>query len=171
MSPESICGLIKDLDTVINDFLGNKFWSLERSTIALLNFLKIISSCYLKSNLERKTIPRCLWDSVRLKVLWLKIKHGWFVFWSFRLKIISCVCLVGSGLKFIFHWNAEVLILVKPLFDSLADLLIFSTTEYSDVSSANSFSWDARFSSFTIIYSHLGSFELNLVYLGSFGHI
>ena len=131
---------MKGLYTVINEFLGNRFWSLRRSPIVLLFFLKIISICSLKSNLESKTIPWCLWDSV----LWLQFKDGWLVFWSFRLKITSWAYLVGSGLKFIFHWNAQVLILVKSLFNLLADLVIFSNIENSDVSSSNNFALDAK---------------------------
>ena len=78
-----------------------RFWSLRRSPIVLLTFWKIISRCSLKSNPESKTIPRCIWDSIKLTALRLKIKHEWLVFWSFRLKKTSCVCLVRSGLKFI----------------------------------------------------------------------
>ena len=147
-----MCGLTKDLYTVINDFPGNRFWSLRRSPVVLLTFLKIISRCSLKSNLESKTIPRSLWDSVKLTVLWLKIKHESLVFWSFRLKITSCPCLVRSGLKFILYWIVQVLILVKSLFNSLAELVVFSTIENSDVSSANNFALDAKSSDKSFMY-------------------
>ena len=70
--------------------------------------MRIISRCSLKSSLESKTIPRCFWDSVKLTVLWLKMKHGWLVFSSFRPNITSCACLIGSGLNFVFHENAQV---------------------------------------------------------------
>ena len=151
--------LMKDLYTVINDFLGNKSWSLRKSPIVLLTFLKIISRCSLKSNLESKTIPKCFWDSVKLTVLWLKIKHGWLVFWSFQLKITSCAYLIRSGLKFILHWNAQVLILAKSLFNSLADLIIFTFTESSDVSPAKYFALDAKLSDklFMYIRKNIGS--------------
>ena len=63
-------------------------------------------------------------------MLWPKIKHGWLVFWSFRLKIVPWACLAGSGLKLIYHWNAQVFILAKLLLFILAkllpDLVIFS---------------------------------------------
>ena len=64
----------------------------------------------------------------------------------------SCACLVGSGLKFIFHWNTQVLVLVESLFNSLADLAIFSTTENSDASSANNFGLHAKSSEKLFIY-------------------
>ena len=113
ISPWSRCGLIKDLYTVNNDFLGNRFWNLWRSLIFLLSFWKLFL------------------DEIK--------------FWSLRLKITSsAACLVWSGLKFIFHWNAQSLILAKSLFKSLADLVIFSTTKNKDVSSANNFAFDAK---------------------------
>ena len=46
----------------------------------------------------------------------------------------------------------QVLILAKSLFNSLADLDIFSTTENSDVSSANSFALDAKSSNKSFMY-------------------
>ena len=62
------------------------------------------------------------------------------------------MCLTGSGLKFIFHWNAQVLILAKSLFNSLADLLIFSTSENSDASSSNNFASDVKLSDKSFMY-------------------
>ena len=44
---EIVRGTVKDRCTVIN-FLGNRFWSLCRSSIVLLTFSKIISRCFLK---------------------------------------------------------------------------------------------------------------------------
>ena len=52
--------------------------------------------------------------------------------------------LVRSGLKFIYHWNVQVLILAKSLFKSMADLVIFSITENRDVSSANNCGLDPK---------------------------
>ena len=49
-----------------------------------------------------------------------------------------------SGLKFILHWNAQVLILAKSLFKSLADLAMFSTTKNRDASSANNSALDTK---------------------------
>ena len=50
-----------------------------------------MSGCSLKSNLDKsKIIARCLWYSVELTVLWLKIKHGWFVLWNNGLSIKTC---------------------------------------------------------------------------------
>ena len=62
------------------------------------------------------------------------------------------MCLTGSGLKFIFHWNVQVLILAKSLLNSLADLLIFSTSENSDVLSTNNFALDVKLSGKSFMY-------------------
>ena len=62
----------------------------------------------------------------------------------------SEACLVVSGLKFIFHWVAQLLIFSKSLlrFKSLkrlfADVWMSCITENKDVSSAKSFALDER---------------------------
>ena len=62
----------------------------------------------------------------------------------------SEACLVVSGLKFIFHWVAQLLILSKSLlrFKSLirlfAEVWMSCITENKDVSSAKSFALDER---------------------------
>ena len=66
--------------------------------------------------------------------------EGWQVFWILREKITSWACLLGSGLKLIFHWNAQLLILLKSLFKWLAEILTFCTMEKRDVSSTKSLS-------------------------------
>ena len=58
----------------------------------------------------------------------------------------------GSGLKSIFHPNAQVLILAKPLFKSLANLVTLSNTWNRDVSSANNFGLDAKISDKLFMY-------------------
>ena len=71
-------------------------------------------------------------------------------FYKFRLKMTSWACLVVSGLKFIFHWVAQLLILSKSLlrFKSLitlfAEVWMSRITENKDVSSAKSFALDER---------------------------
>ena len=73
--------------------------------------------------------------------------------WYFEvLKITFCACLVGSGLKFVFHWNVQVLALNSSLFKLLTDLVIFFTTVNKDVSSANNFGLDAKSSNKSLMY-------------------
>ena len=63
-----------------------------------------------------------------------------------REKISSSACLVGSGLKLIFHWNVHSRIFFKSLFRSIFEASKFLTAEKSEVSSANSLGFDANFS-------------------------
>ena len=48
----------------------------------------------------------------------------------------SWACLLGSGLKLIFHWNAQLLILLKSLIKWAAEVLISRTSEKREASSA-----------------------------------
>ena len=63
----------------------------------------------------------------------------------------SCACLVGSGLKHIFHWTAHSPIFFKSLFRSVFEASIFLTTEKSEVLSANNLGFDAKFSDKSLI--------------------
>ena len=61
-------------------------------------------------------------------------------------KIISCACLFGSGIKFIFHLNARPGIFAKLLFELLAEESMSLTREKIKISSANNFCFDAKLS-------------------------
>ena len=54
----------------------------------------------------------------------------------------SWACLVVSGLKFIFHWVAELLILSKSLLRLFAEVWMSCVTENKDASSAKIFALD-----------------------------
>ena len=66
------------------------------------------------------------------------IKFHWRVCCLFYLtrKITSCVCLLRSGLKVIFHRFANAFILLKSLFKLFADTFILSTAEKREKLSA-----------------------------------
>ena len=66
--------------------------------------------------------------------------------YTLQKKICSFACLVGSGLKFVFHWNAYSPIFVKSFFMAIFKASTFLTTEKSEVSSANDLGFDAKFS-------------------------
>ena len=68
-----------------------------------------------------------------------------------KKKISSCACLVGSVLKFIFHWNTHSPIFFKSLFRSMFETSTFLTTEKSEVLSANNLGFDAKFSDKSLI--------------------
>ena len=55
----------------------------------------------------------------------------------FLLNIISCVCLAGSGLDFVFHWKAHSLVFSSSWLRSFAEASMSWTTENKDVSPAN----------------------------------
>ena len=61
-------------------------------------------------------------------------------------KISSCACLVGSGLKFIFYWNAHSPVFFKSLFRSIFEASTFLTTGTSEVSLTNNLVFDAKLS-------------------------
>ena len=63
--------------------------------------------CLLNDNLPSRVSPRCFWFELSLISELLK-KIGGCVIAFFSLeKIISCACLVRSGLNDIFHWYAQ----------------------------------------------------------------
>ena len=70
---------------------------------------------------------------------------------TLREKITPCACLVGSGLKFIFHWNAHSPIFSKSSFRSIFEASTFLIREKSEVSSANNLGFDAKFSDKSLI--------------------
>ena len=67
----------------------------------------------------------------------LKYTLGWDDFIFFLLNIISCACLLGSGLKLIFHWKAQSPINFKSLLISLEEVLRSSAMENKEVSLKN----------------------------------
>ena len=83
-----------------------------------------------------KIIPRCFWDEACLIGLLLKSVEGRLFFWSLLEKRTFWACLLGSGLKLILHWNAQLLIFFKALFKWVTKVLILWTMEKSKILSA-----------------------------------
>ena len=73
-----------------------------------------------------------------------KNKLGCDTFCSFLLNKTSWACLLGSGLKFIFHENPLLLILFKSSSRSFAEVVISWNKEKRDVSSANSLTIEVK---------------------------
>ena len=67
-------------------------------------------------------------------------------------KTISCACLAKSGLKHIFHWNAQWKMLLKSSFNCFLDKSPTWTTEKMDVPSAKGFVIDDKFLLRLLIY-------------------
>ena len=112
--------------------------------MVLLIFHVRIFRCSQNVNCSSNIIPRCFWDEDCAAWILLENNGGWLIFFDFRLKMISRACLLVSGLKFIFHWKAELLILAKSLLSSFADVFMPCVTENKDVSSANSLALKER---------------------------
>ena len=74
-------------------------------------------------------------------------------FWLLQEKTTSWACLVTSGLNDIFHWYAQLEILIKSSFSCNDDRLISWTTEKIEVSSAKSLAVDDRFLDKSLIYT------------------
>ena len=95
-----------------------------------------------------------LWVAVEFTgVLLLKYTSGWIETVFLLLNIISCACLVGSGLNFIFHWKIHSLIFSRSWLRSFAEVSMPWTTENKDVSSANN------------LHLLLISFDKSLIYI------
>ena len=108
---------------------------------------------YLEIQVSIPNIPKCFWVSDRVTMLLLKINEGWDDFWILREKITSWACLLGSGLKLIFHWKAQLFILFKSSFKFFTDKYLSNITEKRDVSSTNSLGFKTRFSNKSLIYT------------------
>ena len=76
----------------------------------------------------------------------------WVDFWSLREKKISWACLLGSGLKLMFHWKTQLFFLFKSWFNLFAYECLSFIYEKSDVSSANSVGFEIKFAGKSYIY-------------------
>ena len=137
---------------VINVDLDKKIWSLCKilSYTVLLTLFKTLR-CLSNVNLTSNVTPRCFWEEACQTLLFLKTKDGCGSFFILLLKITSWSCLLGSGLKLIYHWKAHLLIFFRPSFDSLAEAFTSWTTENNDVSSAKSFTLEDKSSAKSLI--------------------
>ena len=97
-----------------------------------------------KLELESRITSGCFWDVVWLTVFLLNVRGRWFIFLVFLLKITSLAYLLGSRLKFIFHWYAQLLFLTKSSIISHLVVLPSWITEYDDVLSSNNLAFDNR---------------------------
>ena len=83
---------------------------------------------------------RLAWWNVRI----VTNQGRWNIFFNFLLKMTSWACLLGSGLKLIFHWKVQSLIFFKLLFSSFAEVFMSFLTKKRDASSANNFALEDR---------------------------
>ena len=124
--------------------LGSRLCNFWRSPRVLLIFKDTIFRCSSNINLELSITPRCFWDNDWETLVLLNTNGGGYISFTLRLKMTSWACLVGSEIKFIFHWKTELFIIFKSLLRSFADAWVSCTTENEEVSSANSFTLVVR---------------------------
>ena len=65
-------------------------------------------------------------------------------FVNFSAKNYLLNLLLGLGLKLILHWKAQLLILLKSLFESVVVELIFWTIQKRKVPFANNFEFEVK---------------------------
>ena len=105
----------------------------------------------LNDNLSSKISPKCFCAFTFLTFIPLKFRSGWFTTILFLENKTSWACLEMFGLNDIFHWCAQRFICSKSLFNVSAEVLGSNTAENKDVSSANNFTSDLRFSEMSLI--------------------
>ena len=144
-------GLINALYIVSSGSLVNIFCNFFNNPIVLLVLLSLSLKCSWKCSLVCKIIPRCLWVNDWMATVLLKFNDEWFGLLGFLEKITSCACLLGSGLKLIFYWNAYLFIFFRSSFKFFADKVISWTTENREVSSGNSLGFEIKLSKRSLI--------------------
>ena len=92
--------------------------------------------CSLNDKLLSRVSPRCFWFKLILISELLKKSGGCVVTFFFMEKIISCACLVRSGLNDIFHWYAQSCIFNRSLLSVEAEVFTQSAMLNKEVSSA-----------------------------------
>ena len=63
----------------------------------------ILNSTVSRDSRVSRMIPRCFWDVVCMTLLLLNTSGGCDIALDFQLKITSCACFLGSGLKLVSH--------------------------------------------------------------------
>ena len=117
-----------------------RYWRLHDRPMVL--FISLSTSLWCSSNDKRifkYYTQMLLWLSLKNYIfsISVKVKGGWKSLLTFLLKITSWPCLLGPGLKLIFHFCTLELILAKSLLSSAAALSTLCITKNNEVPSAN----------------------------------
>ena len=121
------------------EWRGRKLLNFFNIPIPLLKIANLSFKCSLIFNLSSSLSPKCFWVFTFSTTRLLKYKSGCFVECDFLKNIISWACLLGSGLKTIFHCSAYSWIFLKSLFSTFAVSKGSQISENKEVLSANSF--------------------------------
>ena len=117
-----IWGLTKALHIVISANLGRRFCNFRRSPKVMFVFKNTIFRYLWSIDLVSSIIPRWFWDDDWEPLELLNSSGGSYISFALRLKMTSWACLVGSELKLIFHWKAQLFIVSESLSRSFADV-------------------------------------------------
>ena len=82
----------------------------------------------------------------------LKTNGGCDTSFNFLVKMTSWACLLGSGLKLIFHWKSQSLIFFESLLSSFVEVVMSCVTENRDVSSVNNFALEGSLPDKSFLY-------------------
>ena len=104
----------------------------------------LIRFCFSNMNRESHMIQGCFCDLHWEKLALLNIKEGCSTSFNLQLKGTSWACLLGSRLKIIFDWNAQILTFFKALFSSFAEVFMSCSTLKRDLLSANNFALENK---------------------------
>lgn len=126
------------------EILGRNIWKFLRKPYFLLALVKVFVKFFLKSNLVSRNTKVfsviCPQVSFLVKIYNRVVLHIFFLlFLLLLLKMTYCGCFVGSELKLIYYWNAQ-------LFQFNDQLCMFLTRQKSEVSLTNNFGSDVRLS-------------------------
>ena len=131
------------------DDFGKIYRNFRKRPIVLLIFLVILLICSQKFNLISTVKLRCFWNKVLVNGILLNKRVGWINWFDkliddliFPLNVTSCVCLLKSGLKIIFHWKVQLVIAFRSWLKAVTLVWMLFTTEKRDVSSVKSLQFE-----------------------------
>lgn len=138
---------------------GMKHWNYHSKAMVLFSVLNDSHRCSSNDKRLSSIIARYFCEVPWYTLLLLEVKGRSGSLLTFLMKITSWAYLLGSGLKLIFHWCAQWLILGKSLLRSAAELSTLWTTKNNKLSSANNLAFDYIWSvrSFVYIKSSISS--------------
>ena len=94
------------------------FTKLVRNFISERPFFAVLidsKMCLRKFSFSSSRRPICLVESLRATGIPLKESEGWLPLLYLLEKITSIACFEMSGLNFIFHWLAQIVIVFRSL--------------------------------------------------------
>ena len=108
---------------------GKICWNLRKRPIVLIIFLVILFICSGKFHSVSNVKLWCFWNKLLFNGILLNKRVGWNNFLIFLVYIISCGCILKSGLKIIFHWKDQQAIAFRSWLKVFALVWMLFTTK------------------------------------------